>query len=147
MSEKITDIQVALDDEDSFDLHADIVQEALEFYKSFLEQDYRQSIAYRNGYEEGYVAGARNEKDLVSIPKVKERIDLWFPYEGVDDAGLKEFIANVQYSWWHKGGKDKHGHLLIFLRDDKKTLAAIRCNSHKAYSKLLEILRTDMEQI
>ena len=32
-----------------------------------VEPDYRKGIAYRNGYEEGYAAGAKNEREWVNF--------------------------------------------------------------------------------
>lgn len=88
------------------------------------------------------------DEDMAHVKKVLDEIDRrnweisqwqrvvfqafpWFDYEE-DDAALIEIVANLEWTHFEKGGKDKHNNRLIFLKNNDKTALAIKSRSISA---------------
>lgn len=67
--------------------------------------------------------------------------DMWFRNENLDDEpDLIEFLDSIEYDMFFKGGKDRAGNNIIFLRRGTKAIAAIK-SGKAAHANALEILR------
>jgi len=116
--------------------HLDTIEAALKFYAKHCPQN---SLDGPEGMPTAFKAKealrliAEMKADYLLVRRDKEEtavIDKWLLYDGNKDE-LLEFIGNIEWDYFMKGGRDKKGLNVMFLRKDNISVAAIRASDKR----------------
>jgi len=81
-----------------------------------------------------------------AVPEIDEPPFPWFINDG-DEQGLRDFITQIEWNYFCKGGKDRNCHFLVFLRSENdETVGAIKSISNKRHLVALNMLKGEFDE-